>query len=183
MFGGSGRISAIMGSFSAAAVRPFEPLRSLLAAGLIRVFEMTDLRTLLFTALALGLSSLFWIAPAEAQTHHDSCGTPPCTIIQGVAPIYLYNSLGEQYISSATLASATNLTVPTGATIAEICVETAGVRYRERGLVPTASIGMPAIAPSSTLPYCFPYAGPLGTVEFIAISGSPTMDIFYYSAN
>jgi len=34
---------------------------------------------------ALLCSSLFWIAPAKAQTHHDSCATPPCTIISGVA--------------------------------------------------------------------------------------------------
>jgi hypothetical protein len=120
--------------------------------------------------------------PAKAQAHHDSCTTPPCTIIPGMAPIYLYNSLGEQYINSATLASATGLTVPTGATIAEICVETAGVRYRERGLAPTASVGMPAVA-TSTAPFCFQYAGPLNTVEFIAISGSPTMEIFYYTVN
>lgn len=125
---------------------------------------------------ALALAGL--MLPAMGQTNKNIGGT----ILQSVAPIYLYNSLGEQYITAGTLASATNLTVPTGATIAEICVETAGVRYRERGLVPTASIGMPAVA-TSTTPFCFQYAGPLTTVEFIAISGSPTMDVFYYAAN
>lgn len=88
----------------------------------------------------------------------------------------------EQFISASQLASATNLAVPPGATIAEICVETAGVRYRERGLAPTASVGMPAIA-TSTAPLCFQYAGPLTTIKFILISGSPTMDVFYYAAN
>lgn len=86
----------------------------------------------------------------------------------------------EQYISATQLASATNLAVPPGANIAEICVETAGVRYRERGNVPTASIGMPVVGTSSASA-CFPYAGPLTTIEFILISGSPTMDVFYYN--
>jgi hypothetical protein len=51
--------------------------------------------------------------------------------------------LGYQQISAATLASATNLTVPTGAVLAIIRCETANVRWRDDGTAPTASVGMP----------------------------------------
>src|SRR5271168_223028 len=110
--------------------------------------------------LAAMLCALFLAAaPAEAQTHKDK---PAGTIISGIAPIYLYNSAGApQFISSGTLASATSLTVPTNATIAQICVETSGVRYRDDGAAPTASVGMPVVPASSTIPACFQYAGPL----------------------
>lgn len=147
---------------------------------------MIDLRKFLFAALALACLAGLWILPARAQTHRDKgCATPPCTVIAGVAPIYIYDSAGpNQFISAATLASATSLTVPTGATIAQICVETAGVRYRDDGTAPTSSVGIPALPQSSSIPACFPYSGPLGQIQFIAISGgSPTMDISYYYAN
>jgi len=74
-----------------------------------------------------------------------------------------------------TVASATALTVPLGAQIAEICVETAGVRYRDDGTAPTASIGIPVSAGT-----CFQYSGPLTAIQFIAQSGSPTVDVAYY---
>jgi hypothetical protein len=141
---------------------------------------MTDLREPLLAAL---LCALLFVLPAKAQSHHDSCATPPCTIIQGVAPIYLYKSAGpDQYISAATLATATSLSPPASATIANICVEAAGVRYRADGTAPTSSVGTPVVATISA-PACLQYAGPLSTIQFIAISGSPTLDISYYVAN
>jgi hypothetical protein len=85
-------------------------------------------------------------------------------------------ALGYQQITS--LASATNLTVPTAngfASWALICVETAAVRWRDDGTAPTASIGQPLAAGQ-----CFQYAGPLATIQFIAQSGSPVLDVSYY---
>jgi hypothetical protein len=132
--------------------------------------------------LAALLCAPLFALPARAQTHHDSCATPPCTIIPGMAPVYLYKSAGaSQFISAATLTSTTSLTVPSGTTIAQICVETAGVRYRDDGVAPTASVGIPVVATSST-PACFQYAGPLSAIQFIALSGSPTMNVSYYYA-
>ena len=109
---------------------------------------------------------------------------------QGIAvqPIYLYASAGPmQALSAAQLASAIGLPgIPTtarGAMIAEICVETAGIRYTDDNLTtPTASVGIPVV-PSSTTPTCFQYAGPLSAFKVILISGAPTMDIAYYYAN
>lgn len=86
----------------------------------------------------------------------------------------IYSSAGSgQY--GLTVASATTLTVPTGATIAEICVETQGVRYKDDGGTPTSSSGIPV--PSGT---CFQYAGPLSAIEFIQQSSSATLDVSYY---
>ena len=105
-----------------------------------------------------------------------------------VQPIYLYASAGPmQALSASQLASAVGLPgIPTtarGAMIAEICVETAGIRYTDDGkTTPTAAVGIPVVATSST-PTCFQYAGPLSSFQAILISGSPTMDIAYYYAN
>ena len=121
------------------------------------------------TILALfGLGLL--ASPAMAQTHADIGGT----IIPAVAPLYLYKSAGPSQMGLA-VASATGLSAPGGATIAQICVENAGVRYRDDGAAPTASVGIPAAAGS-----CFSYSGPLSVIQFIAQSGSPTLDVSYY---
>jgi hypothetical protein len=137
---------------------------------------MTRPLAALFSALLCAL--LAAIAPAAAQTHRDKgCSTPTCTIIPGIAPIYAYNSAGiGQYALS--VATATNLMPPTGATIAQICVETAPVRYRDDGIAPTASVGIPLAAG-----WCGPYAGPLSAIQFIAQSGSPTIDVSFYYSN
>ncbi len=73
------------------------------------------------------------------------------------------------------VARVTSLTVPPGATVAQICVENADVRYRDDGGAPTASVGMPVNAGT-----CFQYAGPLGAIRFVAQRGSPTLDVSYY---
>jgi hypothetical protein len=105
-----------------------------------------------------------------------------------VQPIYLYRSAGTmQFLSATQLASAIGLPgIPTTAPssiIAEICVETAGIRYTDDGATtPTASVGIPVVGTSSA-PSCFQYAGPLSAFKAILISGSPTMDISYYYAN
>lgn len=91
---------------------------------------------------------------------------------------YPYSSLpttsaGYQQITATS--SAQSLTVPTGATIAQICVETAAIRYRDDGTAPTASVGMPVAAGT-----CFAYSAPLRAFQFIAQSGSPVLNILYY---
>ena len=109
-------------------------------------------------------------SPASAQTHADIGGT----IIPAVAPLYLYKSAGAAQMGLS-VAGATGLTAPSGATIAQICVENANVRYRDDGTAPTASSGMPVAAGA-----CFAYSGPLSVVQFIAQSGSPILDVSYY---
>ena len=81
--------------------------------------------------------------------------------------------LGYQQITS--LASATSLTVPAGAVSAIIYVETAGVRWRDDGTAPTATVGMLLSAGQA-----FQYAANLAAIQFIAQSGSPVVNVSYY---
>lgn len=81
--------------------------------------------------------------------------------------------LGYQQITS--LSSATALTVPTGATIAYVTVETQGVRWRDDGTSPTASIGNPVAAGAQLV-----YSGNLSAIKFIQQAASATIDVAYY---
>jgi len=91
--------------------------------------------------------------------------------------------LGYQQITS--LSSAQSLTVPqfdpvTGLnvkpTIALITPETQGVRWRDDGTAPTASVGMP-LAAGVTLQY----DGDLSKIRFIEQSASAKLNISYYA--
>jgi hypothetical protein len=107
-----------------------------------------------------GLAWLLWCGSAAAQS----------------PGIYVFTPLGYQQISSP--AVATNLTLPTGVgpvKIAEICVETQGVRYRDDGVAPTAAIGIPVAAGS-----CFAYSVNLSVVQFIQQVSGAVIDVSYY---
>lgn len=91
--------------------------------------------------------------------------------------------LGYQQITS--LSSAQSLTVPsvdpvTGLnvmpTIALITPETNGVRWRDDGTAPTASVGMP-LAAGVTLQY----DGDLHKIKFIEQTASAKLNISYYA--
>src|SRR6185312_2208443 len=118
-------------------------------------------------------ATLATIPLAQAQTHKDTGGT----IIPCQAPIYLYVSAGASQMALA-VGTNTTLAVPAGATLAEICVEGASVRYRDDGTAATSSLGIPVASGT-----CFQYSGPLASLSFTAQSGSPTIDVSYYRAN
>jgi hypothetical protein len=107
-----------------------------------------------------------------------------CVLPAAAAPVtsggYQSSGLGQYNIAPAT---ATSLTVPLGTAGAEICVEVAGVRYRDDGMAPTASVGIPVVPASTTIPACFQYFGPLNKIQFIAISGSPLVSVSYYKTS
>ena len=108
--------------------------------------------------------------------------------------------LGYQQISSGTLASATSLTIPTSTaalntnvatgapnapplsgTIAGYAIiqcegSSAGVRWRDDGTAPTASVGM-ILSSGQELDY----SGDLTAIQFIVQTGSPALNISYYS--
>jgi len=90
-----------------------------------------------------------------------------------------YVPLGYQQISAATLAAATKLTVPPGANFAIIRVEASSVRWRDDGTAPTTSAGMLLNSTDATP---LEYSGTLSAIEFIAVSGSPILDIAYYKS-
>lgn len=82
--------------------------------------------------------------------------------------------LGYQQITG--LSSAQALTVPVGATMAVIIPETQGIRWRDDGTNPTASVGMP-IAAGSILSY----DGDLKRVRFIEQTASAILNVSYYA--
>ncbi len=84
---------------------------------------------------------------------------------------------GYQQIEAAALATAQTLTIPTGANIAIIMTETANVRWRDDGTAPTASVGMQLVAGDYMT-----YDGDLSTIQIILESGSPKLNISYYTA-
>jgi len=113
-------------------------------------------------------TGLYWLTTVPSWVPVSAANPLPMTS----AP-YSFSALGYQQIT--TLATATGLTVPTGSTIAQICIETAAVRYRDDGTAPTASIGQPVAAG-----LCFSYSGPLAAIQFITQGGSPVLDASYY---
>lgn len=82
--------------------------------------------------------------------------------------------LGYQQITS--LSSAAGLTPPQGATMALVVAETQGVRWRDDGTNPTASVGMP-IAAGAYLNY----DGDLNRVKFIEQTASAKLNVSYYA--
>lgn len=84
------------------------------------------------------------------------------------------NCLGYQQITS--LSSATNLTVPSGATLAVIVPEVQPVRWRDDGTAPTGSVGMP-LGVAAVLSY----DGDLRRIQFIEQTASATLNISYYA--
>lgn len=90
-----------------------------------------------------------------------------------------YQSAGAGQYGLA-VSGVTTLTVPAGSKFAEICAEVAGVRYTDDGSTPSAANGVPLVPASSTQPTCMQYAGPLSSLKFFQISGSPTLSVSYY---
>jgi len=90
--------------------------------------------------------------------------------------------LGYQQITS--LSSATGLTVPTTdknglnakPTLALIVADAQNVRWRDDGVAPTASVGMP-LAKGVTLQY----DGDLSKIRFIEELGGAVLNISYYA--
>jgi hypothetical protein len=82
--------------------------------------------------------------------------------------------LGYQQITVTTVQS---LTVPSGATHALITAEAQAVRFRDDGVAPTATVGMP-IAVGATLEY----GGNLSQLQFIAQSAGGIVNVLYYRA-
>lgn len=83
--------------------------------------------------------------------------------------------LGYQQITS--LSASTALTIPTGAdpSFCIVVAQTQGVRWRDDGTAPTASIGMP-LAVGQALQY----DGDLRKIRFIEQTASAALNISYY---
>jgi hypothetical protein len=87
---------------------------------------------------------------------------------------YTTQALGYQQITS--LSSATGLTVPVGATRALIAPLTQTIRWRDDGVNPTSSVGMPVAAGTY-----LSYDGDLKNIKFIEATASAELNITYYA--
>lgn len=86
---------------------------------------------------------------------------------------------GTYQLSASNTTSAASVTaggIPAGATMAYLDAEVAGVRYRDDGGVPTATVGS-LIATGN--PGIF-YTGTLSNIQFIAATGSPLLNVSFY---
>lgn len=81
--------------------------------------------------------------------------------------------LGYQQITS--LSASTGLTVPSTANYAVIYAETQAVRWRDDGVAPTASVGMPL-----AVNVMMTYDGDLKKIRFIEVTTSAKLNISYY---
>ena len=82
--------------------------------------------------------------------------------------------LGYQQITS--LSAATNLTVPSGATLAVIIPEAQNVRWRDDGTAPTSTVGMPV-----AVGVVLSYDGDLKKIQFIQQASGGILNISYYA--
>lgn len=98
----------------------------------------------------------------------------------GAIPVYLVSvsgasaPLGYEQITGLNVAKA--LTVPEGATSALITPQDKDTRWRDDGVSPTATVGMPLTAGSS-----MSYSGDLTAIKFIEQSASAKLNVSYYS--
>jgi hypothetical protein len=131
---------------------------------------VSHIRSATLAALALGLVGL-GAARAQVQT-----GTYPdhAVFIYTQAP-YPFTPLTPGQHALA-ITSATGLTVPTGATRAQVCATTAVVKFTTDGTTtPTSSVGQP-LQPAT----CINIDGPLPLANFKAISATGTLDVEYF---
>lgn len=88
---------------------------------------------------------------------------------------YAYTPLTPSQFNLAVVAS-TGLTIPTGATLARVCVRTAEVESTTDGTTPTTAPRGTALSVGS----CISLSGPLVLAAFRAISATGTLDVEYY---
>jgi hypothetical protein len=81
--------------------------------------------------------------------------------------------LGYQQITST--GTAVGLTVPSGANFAMILCEAQAVRWRDDGVDPTTTVGMPLSTGVD-----FSYDGDLNRIKFIAAVAGAIINISYY---
>jgi hypothetical protein len=118
------------------------------------------------TAFALALAVLFLIALGKLAVPALAQGPP-------LVPVGLCQLTP---LASATTLSSCSGGIPARARLVALRAEGATVRYRDDGTAPTAAIGQPILTTDRPLTY----SGTLSALQFIAASGSPTLDVAFY---
>jgi hypothetical protein len=128
------------------------------------------MRKVLLAAFAVALGCL----PAIAQ---QSVLVRPTPYAAPGKPAYCQITVLSSATKLITANCSTGSILP-NAKIAQICVSTAAVRYTsDPAVTPTASVGIPVAPQSATLPTCFPYSGPITTIQFIQQAGGAVLDV------
>lgn len=129
--------------------------------------------------ILLTLALMACTTGASAQASHNVLGndvisgTSGCPIGPCFKPYVGAPPAGYQQF---TVAASTALpSIPTGAAEAFIICETQTVRWRDDGVAPTASVGMPLTANTP-----FPYTGNLAAVRIIQTTATATCNVSYY---
>jgi hypothetical protein len=78
---------------------------------------------------------------------------------------------------TAVLLSSITGGIPPRARLAIISVETANARFRDDGTAPTATVGVQLA--SGAVPFI--YTGDLTAIQFVAVSGSPVVNVSFYA--
>jgi hypothetical protein len=78
-------------------------------------------------------------------------------------------------LGSSVLLSSCSGGIPSGASLAVIAVEGAGIRYRDDGTAPSATVGMP-VASGTTIQY----SGTLSAVRLIQQTTTATVNVLFY---
>lgn len=108
--------------------------------------------------------ALLCASPAAAQVRNSSDFISPLGYCQLTS------------VASSTLVSSCSGGIPALSAWAVICVDTAAIRWRDDGVAPSTTVGMPIAAGQ-----CFNYSGTFATLRVIAQSGSPVVNISFYS--
>jgi hypothetical protein len=82
--------------------------------------------------------------------------------------------------SAAVQTSSCSGGIPAGATYALICNEGTAARWRDDGAAPTTSVGQILGTGTATAPICAGFSTTFSTLQWIAESGSATLDISFY---
>jgi hypothetical protein len=118
--------------------------------------------------------------PPSAPIYRDGAGQLQQS--QGVFVLNVDGSAAQAvapkgFQSITSLSSSTALTVPTGATTAVITAETQGVRWRDDGTAPTATVGFPLAAGQSMT---VRGSASIAAIRFIEQSASASLNVSYY---
>jgi len=97
-------------------------------------------------------------------------------MIKDVTSTFPYQQIVAPTVSTGlTVPTRDNLGMASTPTVAVIAVESQGIRWRDDGVAPTSTVGMP-VAPGAVLIY----DGDLTRFRFIQTAGSATVNVSYY---
>lgn len=130
-------------------------------------------RLLLSALAALGLATCAMQAPAQTTITEDQ----GAKTIAGIRVAAGYEQLSLSSGSATALASVPSPARPNNPVrYAVICAEAYGVRFRDDGVDPTATVGMPLPAGA-----CFIYAANPASLKFIRTGSSTAIvNVLYY---